>query len=80
MLRFLELDGLDLVLDLLRRMDYVTRNSDTHTSIIGCVKALMNSAVSDVTIAENDVMLTCLFTSCSAVASTCWSTLTVLTS
>ena len=53
MLRFLELDGLDLVLDLLRRMDYVTRNSDTHTSIIGCVKALMNSAVSDVTIVEN---------------------------
>ena len=41
--------GLDLILDLLRRMDYVTRNSDTHTLLIGCVKALMNSAVSDVT-------------------------------
>lgn len=42
----MELDGLSALLDFLERMDYFTAQSSIHTSIIGCVKALMNNSVS----------------------------------
>lgn len=44
-IRFMELDGLPALLDFLERMDYFTAQSSIHTSIIGCVKALMNNSV-----------------------------------
>lgn len=46
-LRFLELDGLQCLLDFLTSMDYNTAQSPIHTSILACIKALMNSAVSN---------------------------------
>lgn len=45
-LRFIELEGLPALLTFLERMDYFTAQSTIHTSIIGCVKALMNNSVS----------------------------------
>lgn len=44
-IRFMELDGLPALLDFLGRLDYFTAQSSIHTSIIGCVKALMNNSV-----------------------------------
>lgn len=43
-IRFMELEGLPALLDFLERMDYFTAQSSIHTSIIGCVKALMNNS------------------------------------
>ncbi|CAH1159429.1 unnamed protein product [Phaedon cochleariae] len=43
-IKFIELDGLLSLLDCLERMDYFTAQSSIHTSIIGCVKALMNNS------------------------------------
>ncbi|KRT81519.1 hypothetical protein AMK59_5568, partial [Oryctes borbonicus] len=43
-LRFIELEGLLALLKFLERMDYFTAQSTIHTSIIGCVKALMNNS------------------------------------
>ncbi|XP_029317093.1 disheveled-associated activator of morphogenesis 1 [Cottoperca gobio] len=42
--RFIELDGLSCILNFLKSMDYETTNSQIHTSLIGCVKALMNNS------------------------------------
>lgn len=43
-IRFLELDGLSVLLKFLGKMDYETMESPIHTSIIGCIKALMNNS------------------------------------
>jgi dishevelled associated activator of morphogenesis len=43
-IKFIELDGLSALLDCLERMDYFTAQSSIHTSMIGCVKALMNNS------------------------------------
>lgn len=42
----MEMDGLIYLLDALSEMDYDTAQSSVHTSLIGCVKALMNNSVS----------------------------------
>ncbi|XP_034015984.1 disheveled-associated activator of morphogenesis 2 isoform X2 [Thalassophryne amazonica] len=42
--RFIELDGLTCLLNFLRSMDYDTSESRVHTSVIGCIKALMNNS------------------------------------
>ncbi|KAJ8882031.1 hypothetical protein PR048_018519 [Dryococelus australis] len=43
-LRFIELEGLAALLSFLSTMDYATSQSSIHTSLIGCVKALMNNS------------------------------------
>ncbi|XP_049825993.1 disheveled-associated activator of morphogenesis 1 isoform X2 [Aethina tumida] len=43
-IKFIDLDGLPALLDCLERMDYFTAQSSIHTSLIGCVKALMNNS------------------------------------
>ncbi|KAL1258025.1 hypothetical protein QQF64_011269, partial [Cirrhinus molitorella] len=43
-MRFIELDGLTCLLNFLKSMDYETSESRIHTSIIGCIKALMNNS------------------------------------
>lgn len=45
-LRFIELDGLNALLQVLGTMDTEAANSNLHTSVIGCLKALMNNSVS----------------------------------
>jgi len=45
-LRFTELGGLDCLLDYLKAMSYETASNPIHTSVLGCLKALMNSTVS----------------------------------
>uniref|UniRef100_S4R6S4 Dishevelled associated activator of morphogenesis 1b n=1 Tax=Petromyzon marinus TaxID=7757 RepID=S4R6S4_PETMA len=42
--RFIELDGLSCLLNFLKKMDYETAESQIHTSVIGCIKALMNNS------------------------------------
>ncbi|CAL9686175.1 unnamed protein product [Knipowitschia caucasica] len=42
--RFIELDGLTCLLNFLRSMDFETGESRVHTSVIGCIKALMNNS------------------------------------
>ncbi|RXM37320.1 Disheveled-associated activator of morphogenesis 2 [Acipenser ruthenus] len=42
--RFIELDGLTCLLNFLKSMDYQTSESRIHTSLIGCIKALMNNS------------------------------------
>ncbi|KAG7265270.1 hypothetical protein CRUP_020516 [Coryphaenoides rupestris] len=42
--RFIDVDGLTCILNFLRSMDYETTESQIHTSLIGCVKALMNNS------------------------------------
>lgn len=44
MTRFIDLDGLSCILSFLRSMDYETSESQVHTSLIGCIKALMNNS------------------------------------
>lgn len=44
-LRFVELDGLPALLDLLLQLDIRVANSSLHTSLIGCIKALMNNSM-----------------------------------
>ncbi|XP_015832284.3 disheveled-associated activator of morphogenesis 1 [Nothobranchius furzeri] len=41
---FIELDGLSCILNFLKSMNYKTSESQIHTSLIGCIKALMNSS------------------------------------
>lgn len=41
--RFIELDGLSCILNFLKSMDYETTESHIHTSLIGCINALMNN-------------------------------------
>lgn len=43
-LHFVELDGLIALISCLTSMDYNTAQSSVHTSLIGCVKALMNNS------------------------------------
>ncbi|XP_027698679.1 disheveled-associated activator of morphogenesis 1 [Vombatus ursinus] len=42
--RFIDLDGLSCILNFLKTMDYETSESQIHTSLIGCIKALMNNS------------------------------------
>uniref|UniRef100_A0A8C7CGD1 Dishevelled associated activator of morphogenesis 1b n=1 Tax=Oncorhynchus kisutch TaxID=8019 RepID=A0A8C7CGD1_ONCKI len=42
--RFIDLDGLTCILNFLKTMDYETTESQIHTSLIGCIKALMNNS------------------------------------
>lgn len=42
--RFIDLDGLTCILNFLKSMDYETTQSQIHTSLIGCIKALMNNS------------------------------------
>ncbi|XP_069494990.1 disheveled-associated activator of morphogenesis 1 isoform X1 [Ambystoma mexicanum] len=42
--RFMDLDGLPCILNFLQSMDYETSESRIHTSLIGCIKALMNNS------------------------------------
>ncbi|XP_051908014.1 disheveled-associated activator of morphogenesis 1-like isoform X2 [Hippocampus zosterae] len=42
--RFIDLDGLTCILNFLKSMDYETAESQVHTSLIGCIKALMNNS------------------------------------
>lgn len=44
-LRFVELNGLPALLDILRALDIRVANSPMHSSLIGCLKALMNNSV-----------------------------------
>ncbi|XP_030379502.1 disheveled-associated activator of morphogenesis 1 isoform X2 [Scaptodrosophila lebanonensis] len=44
-LRFVELDGLPALLNLLLQLDIRVANSPLHTSLIGCIKALMNNSM-----------------------------------
>ncbi|XP_023309444.2 disheveled-associated activator of morphogenesis 1 [Lucilia cuprina] len=43
-LRFVEFEGLPALLNLLQKMDIRVANSPFHTSLIGCIKALMNNS------------------------------------
>ncbi|XP_039922994.1 disheveled-associated activator of morphogenesis 1 isoform X1 [Hirundo rustica] len=43
--RFIDLDGLTCILNFLKSMDYETAESRIHTSLIGCIKALMNNSL-----------------------------------
>lgn len=45
-LRFIELDGLNALLKVLGTIDVEAAHSYLHTSVIGCLKALMNNSVS----------------------------------
>lgn len=45
-LRFVELNGLSALLDILRLLDIRVANSPMHSSLIQCLKALMNNSVS----------------------------------
>lgn len=49
-LRFVEFEGLPALLNLLQKMDIRVANSPLHTSLIGCIKALMNNSVSRLTL------------------------------
>ncbi|XP_056619921.1 disheveled-associated activator of morphogenesis 1b isoform X1 [Triplophysa dalaica] len=42
--RFIDLDGLTCILNFLKSMDYETTECQIHTSLIGCIKALMNNS------------------------------------
>uniref|UniRef100_A0AAY4B7B9 Dishevelled associated activator of morphogenesis 1b n=1 Tax=Denticeps clupeoides TaxID=299321 RepID=A0AAY4B7B9_9TELE len=42
--RFIDLDGLTCILNFLKTMDFETTESQIHTSLIGCIKALMNNS------------------------------------
>uniref|UniRef100_A0A8C2L1X7 Dishevelled associated activator of morphogenesis 1b n=1 Tax=Cyprinus carpio TaxID=7962 RepID=A0A8C2L1X7_CYPCA len=42
--RFIDMDGLTCILNFLKSMDYETTESQIHTSLIGCIKALMNNS------------------------------------
>ncbi|KAM9466291.1 disheveled-associated activator of morphogenesis 1-A [Clarias gariepinus] len=41
--RFIDQDGLTCLLNFLKNMEYETSESQIHTSLIGCIKALMNN-------------------------------------
>lgn len=44
--RFIEQRGLECLVNFLAVMDHNIAHSSLHTSIIGCIKALMNNSVS----------------------------------
>ena len=44
-IKFLELEGLEACQKFLNSMDHSTAESSIHSSLIGCVKALMNNTV-----------------------------------
>eukprot|EP00117_Sycon_ciliatum_P018491 scpid79239/ scgid5044/ Disheveled-associated activator of morphogenesis 1 len=43
-MRFIEIKGLELILDFLDKMDYDYRSSIIHTAVVGCIKAMMNNS------------------------------------
>ncbi|XP_077293023.1 disheveled-associated activator of morphogenesis-like protein isoform X2 [Arctopsyche grandis] len=43
-IQFIDLDGLPAILDVLEKLDYNTAQTSLHTSLIGCLKALMNNS------------------------------------
>jgi Diaphanous GTPase-binding Domain len=45
-LKFVEQGGLEALLDFLGNLDHETKQSPLHTTLIGCLKALMNNSVS----------------------------------
>jgi dishevelled associated activator of morphogenesis len=45
-IRFIDHEGMPALLDLLQALDIRVANSSMHTSLIGCIKALMNNSVS----------------------------------
>lgn len=47
-LRFVESNGLSALLEILRLLDIRVANSPMHSSLIGCLKALMNNSVSEI--------------------------------
>ncbi len=51
--RFVDCDGLSALLDFLSSLDYETAQGSVHTSLLGCLKALMNNSV------QNDTHLLC---------------------
>lgn len=40
----MDLDGLSCILHFLKSLDYASAESQLHTSLIGCIKALMNNS------------------------------------
>lgn len=54
-LRFIELQGLPALLNLLMKMEIRVANSPLHTSLIGCIKALMNNSVRVLKIDKFDI-------------------------
>jgi hypothetical protein len=60
-LRFIELDGVPALLGFLSAMDYATAQSSIHTSLIGCVKALMNNSVSGSSTARIRALKSCSY-------------------
>nr|XP_029718241.1 disheveled-associated activator of morphogenesis 1-like [Aedes albopictus] len=44
-IRFIELQGFPALLEILKALDIRVANSPLHTSLIGCIKALMNNSV-----------------------------------
>jgi len=44
-LRYMDCSGVTALLDFLSAMDFQTSQSSIHTSLIGCLKALMNNSV-----------------------------------
>ena len=51
--RFIEQEGLQCILNFLTRMDYQVSESSIHTAAIGCLKALMNNSVSNKIMGES---------------------------
>ena len=51
--RFIEQEGLQCILNFLTRMDFQVSESSIHTAAIGCLKALMNNSVSNKIIGES---------------------------
>jgi hypothetical protein len=47
-LKFVEQGGLEALLDFLGNLDHETKQSPLHTTLIGCLKALMNNSVSKI--------------------------------
>ena len=45
-LHYVDLGGLDCLLDLLTTINHQLTTSHIHASVLGCIKALMNSTVS----------------------------------
>lgn len=55
--RFIEQEGLQSLLKFLENMDYKTCQSPIHTSVIGCLKALMNNSVRFCAVKVENIMV-----------------------
>lgn len=60
-LRFIESDGLNALLQVLGKIDVEATHNNLHTSVIGCLKALMNNSVSETSLSYpyNDPSVKC---------------------